>query len=160
MGGDFSMPMDDASMSTNLAGNNDASNNGDIPQDIEDPMMGGEEMPNASMDAPQEPIGSEGDDSTVGIINQLSDEDKKAVRAYAESMLAKNSSGDESDMGEMPNNEGIAESAIFSKKQIEMLRETFGINKKDADDCKEKPLNKKENIKNSKKSPFNNPKFN
>lgn len=93
------------------------------------------------------------DDSTIGIINQLSDEDKKAVRAYAESMLSK---AENNNVEKMPE-ANIAESVTFSKAQMDILRETF---RKNADKEEKETLGKKETNNTSLKSPFNSPKFN
>ena len=109
------------------------------PMDGQAPAEGGEEMP--PMDAPAEaaPEG-EGDDSTMGIINQLSPKDKEAVRAYAESMLARDEqqngeagSAPEEPMppmdGEMPPMDGqapVSETVIFKKKQLDKVNEIFG----------------------------------
>ena len=51
----------------------------------------GNEMPPMDGGAPEGDMGGgmEGDDSTMGIINQLSPKDREAVRAYAESMLTR-----------------------------------------------------------------------
>ena len=55
------------------------------PNAAADPMAADD--PNAM---PEEPMsGEEGGDSTMDIINQLSPDDREAVRAYAESMLAR-----------------------------------------------------------------------
>ena len=104
----------------------------------EDPMAGGQ--------PPME--GGEGDDSTMSIINQLSAEDREAVRAYAESMLDKSSGNEE--------NPQMMETYIFSKKQLQTIMETIGTMD---DKTEEKPLNKKNGVTVSKKSPFNSPKF-
>ena len=133
---------------------------GQEPMDGQDPMMDGEQQP---MDGQDPMMGDEqiptegGDDSTVSIIQQLSDEDREAVRAYAESMLGnKNSDNEMSPV----NNEPMMESVIFTKRQLNKLMENFGptedeIQKKD----NRKPLMKKKEQTVSKKSPFNSPKF-
>ena len=157
------MPMDDASMSTDPMMGDEMPMDPMMGQGTEeggmDPMMGGEDPMADNMNTPEAPMGNEGDDSTTSIINQLSDEDKKAVRAYAESMLSKSNGGEENnggDMGEVPGNNNIAESTTFTKKQIEMLKETFGINKEEEKD-ERKTLGKKEKGSKSSKSPFNSP---
>ena len=127
-------PMDGASPASNEMG--------------EDPMMGGDPA-----------MGDNADDSTVSIINQLSPEDKEAVRAYAESMLnrAENptAGGSDSMGGEEP---PMMESVIFTKKQLKTLTESFrGDNKETEDDKKQLNPKKAQNV--SKKSPFNSPKF-
>ena len=148
-------PMDGASASTEPSDMDPAMGGEEMPP--MDPAMGGEEMP---------PMGQEngGDDSTESIINQLSDEDREAVRAYAESMLKKN--------GEQPTENGpeptdpamggepMMESAIFTKKQIEMIMENFGPTEDELQKDEKKHLSKKNERTVSKKSPFNSPKFN
>lgn len=135
------------------------------PMDGQDPAMGGDPM--ASEQPPME--GGEGDDSTMSIINQLSDEDREAVRAYAESMLSKSEGGQEEPAGEDPmmgdpamgeEQPPMMESFIFTKKQLSTLMENFGptedeLQKQD----KRKPLPKKKEQTVSSKSPFNSPKF-
>ena len=124
----------------------------------DDPMMGDPAMG-----------GGEGDDSTMSIINQLSNEDREAVRAYAESMLSRSEGGQESPASEDPmmdepamggEQQPMMESFIFTKKQLKYLMENFGptedeIQKQD----KRKPLPKKKEKTVSTKSPFNSPKF-
>lgn len=127
---------------------------------MSDPAMGGEQPPME---------GGEGDDSTMSIINQLSDEDREAVRAYAESMLSRSEDGQESPASEDQMIDGPAmggeqqpmmESFIFTKKQLKSLMENFGptedeLQKQD----KRKPLPRKKEKTVSTKSPFNSPKF-
>lgn len=136
------------------------------PMDGQDPAMGGDQMmddpamggdPMAGGQPPME--GEEGDDSTMSIINQLSDEDKEAVRAYAESMLNRTegpTTGSSDSMGgeEPP----MMESVIFTKKQLKTLTESFRGDNKETEDNK-KQLNPKKAQNVSKKSPFNSPKF-
>ena len=131
---------------------------GQDPMADADPMMGGEQPPIGG----QDPMSDEGDDSTMSIINQLSDEDREAVRAYAESMLNKGEDTEEP-MGEEPpvDNAPVMESFIFTKRQLQTLMENFGptedeIQNKDDD---RKPLSKKKDKTVSSKSPFNSPKF-
>ena len=75
----------------------------------EDPMMNGEDTP---MDSPMDGE-DEGDDSTTSIINQLSPEDREAVRAYAQSMLSKSDG-----LNDETQQEPMMESFVFTKKQI------------------------------------------
>lgn len=127
----------------------------------------GNEMPPMDGGAPEGDMGGgmEDDDSTMGIINQLNPKDREAVRAYAESMLAR----DETQNGEDPETESdvppmdnapMQESVIFSKRQLDKINENFGpmddLLKKDRD---EKHLQVKKG-KTGNKSPFNNPRFN
>ena len=110
---------------------------GEAPMDGQDPAMGGDPMmgdpamggdPMAGGEAPME--GGEGDDSTMSIINQLSDEDREAVRAYAESMLNKSEGEQEAPAGEDPmmgdpamggEQPPMMESFIFTKKQLNKI---------------------------------------
>lgn len=132
----------------------------DIPQDL--PDVGGD-MGNEG-NAPEIPdtdTTAEGnDDSTMSIINQLSDEDRESVRAYAESMLDKNG-GTEENEPEIPDTEeempqeNFQESRRFTKKQ---LKEEFGPKTNSEN---ESPLNqnkKRTEVRNG--NPFNPPKFN
>lgn len=139
----------------------------------EDPTMGGntlQDLPDVGGDmgnegnAPEIPdtdTAAEGDDdSTMSIINQLSDEDRESVRAYAESMLNKNGGTKENEPEipdteeEMPQ-ENFQESRRFTKKQ---LKEEFGPKTNSEN---ESPLNqnkKRTEVRNG--NPFNPPKFN
>lgn len=129
---------------------------------MNDPNMTGDD---SGMDVNPEPeSGEEGTgDDTASIINQLSDEDKEAVRAYAESMLNKNG-GNEGAPEEEPNNpdQPMMEQVIFTKKQLKKINEEFGINNdelnKDQEDRKN-TLPKKTSKTTSNKSPFNPKKF-
>jgi hypothetical protein len=94
-----------------------------------------------------------GDDSTISIINQLSDSDREAVRAYAESML--------NNANEEPNNSEespVMESVIFSKKQLKKIFENFGPTEDELEKNKN-TYSKKKTKTVSNKSPFNSPKF-
>lgn len=115
-------------------------------------MMGGDPT---TMDSDTNMIGdstTDGkSDDTESIINKLSDEDKEAVRSYAESMLKKDETQEENG-----NEQPMMEQVIFTKKQLNKIQENFGpsydeLMKKD--DRKELP---KKNSK-SKNSPFNSP---
>ena len=146
------------------------------PMDGQDPAMGGDPMmddptmggdPMAGEQPPME--GEDGDDSTMSIINQLSDEDREAVRAYAESMLSKSEGGQEAPAGEGPmmddpsmggEQQPMMESFIFTKKQLNTLMENFGPTEDELQKQDErKPLPKKKEKTVSNKSPFNSPKF-
>ena len=141
------------------------------PMDGQDPAMGGDSMmDDPAMGGGQPPMeGSEGDDSTMSIINQLSDEDREAVRAYAESMLSKSEGGQEAPAGEDPmmgdpamggEQPPMMESFIFTKKQLNTLMENFGPTEDELQKQDErKPLSKKKEKTVSGKSPFNSPKF-
>ena len=107
--------------------------------------MGGD--PNAMGGMGPDSMGGE-DDSTISIINKLSPDDREAVRSYAESMLDKSLGNEE--------NPQMMETYIFSKKQLQTIMETIGTMD---DKTEEKPLNKKNGVTVSKKSPFNSPIF-
>jgi hypothetical protein len=112
------------------------------------------------MEANADNIG--GDDSTMSIINQLSDTDREAVRAYAESMLSRD---EESDI----DNDGIGGDAqapmqetrkvIFTKKQLLEMNENFGPTADELEKTKPEIYSKKTDMKNKKK-PIYKPKFN
>ena len=119
---------------------------GDEPN-MGDDSMNDEPTGDEPMDYPEN---DDNDDSTISIINQLSKEDKEAVRAYAESMLKRSEPSSE-------NNQPMMETFIFSKKQLQTIMENFN----DTNNREERnTLNKKEKRTVSKKSPFNSPKFN
>ena len=144
------MPMDGASPVPNqdpMMGGDQAMG-GEEPMG-DDPAMGGE-APMMGGDDPA--MSGEGDDSTTSIINQLSPEDKEAVRAYAESML--NKTEDQAGGNEEP----MMESVIFTKKQLKAINESFRDSEETRDD--KTKLNKKKSQTVSNKSPFNSPKFN
>lgn len=144
-----------------------------VPEMPADPMMGGEmpqapevpeipeDVPMGNEEMPEEPMTGEGeeggDDSTMSIINKLSDEDREAVRSYAESMLSKHGGEEngEEEMGEQPTEEvpPIPECKRFTKKQ---LKEEFGVGSEDEEI--QKPDMKRKTIKRD--NPFNPPKFN
>ena len=149
---------------------------GQPPMDGQDPAVGGDPMTDDTamggdpMDGAQPPMDDgEGDDSTMSIINQLSDEDREAVRAYAESMLSKSEGGQEAPAGEDPmmddpamegEQQPMMESFIFTKKQLNTLMENFGPTEDELQKQDErKPLQKKKERTVSDKSPFNSPKF-
>ena len=154
----------------------DPMSDGQPPMDGQDPAVGGDPMTDDTamggdpMDGAQPPMDDgEGDDSTMSIINQLSDEDREAVRAYAESMLSKSEGGQEAPAGEDPmmddpamggEQQPMMESFIFTKKQLNTLMENFGPTEDELQKHDErKPLQKKKERTVSDKSPFNSPKF-
>ena len=117
------------------------------PMDMGDPSMSGD-------------MGAEeaADDSTVSIINQLSPEDREAVRSYAESMLNRSENNGEGEGQTQSSDETLAmESVIFTKKQLRKIMENVGIFNNDTD--KKTPLKNKGTKSVTKKSPFNSPKF-
>lgn len=117
---------------------------------MDDPMMGDQ----GGMEQP--PMDGE-DDSTMSIINQLSDIDKEAVRAYAESMLNRDESSADENMpgGEQP----MMESVIFTKKQMDAILENVGIANDEEEKDNVNGFSKKKGKTVSNKSPFNTPKF-
>ena len=154
----------------------DPMSDGQPPMDGQDPAVGGGSMTDDTamggdpMDGAQPSMDDgEGDDSTMSIINQLSDEDREAVRAYAESMLSKSEGGQEAPAGEDPmmddpamggEQQPMMESFIFTKKQLNTLMENFGPTEDELQKQDErKPLQKKKERTVSDKSPFNSPKF-
>lgn len=117
-----------------------------------DQMMGGED-PNA-MDP-----NTEGGDDTMSIINKLSDTDKEAVRKYAQSMIARDETQQDGDMGMDGGQQQMMEQVIFTKKQLNAIKENFGPSQDELmkkDDRKELPKKQSSGIKNS---PFSPPKF-
>lgn len=130
MGGNTSMPDGDASFMPQgeMMGQEMDGANGDMTQSLDQNMSGSEEEMNPEMDNME--MGQE-DDSTIGIINQLSDDDKDAVRAYAESLLSRNEnnkkqgqemSDGENDVTGVGADMPMMENVIFSKKQLKMLK--------------------------------------
>ena len=143
---------------------------GDVPPDGNgelDPNMGG--GPGMEGEPPMnEPEGEEGDDSTMSLFNQLSDEDKKAARGYIESMISRDESNGPEDGGEMPPMDGpeggdpnaspMMETVIFRKGQLRAINENLLTTQ--PEDDKNNAVEKKKGGKLNKKSPFNSPKFN
>ena len=109
------------------------------------------------------PMDSMENDSTMKIISQLSDKDKKTVEAYAESILKDNEDNNQKAESDMPMDnmnmeQPVNESFIFTKKQLSTIMENFGptndeLEKRDHHFSKMK----KHTVKNT---PFNSPKFN
>ena len=176
-------PMDDASLSPdqgmmgdpNAMGGDPNAMGGD-PGMMGDPnAMGGDPNamggdPNAMGEDPNAMGGEGAGDDTMSIINQLSDTDREAVRAYAESMLSRDETqgeggGEPADGGDdLPidaNGQPMMEKVIFTKNQLRMINEELGLNSqpKDNDEKSQKPLQKKTSNTTSKKSPFNPPRF-
>lgn len=127
------------------------------PVPEEDPVAMGDDEMGMENELPEK-----GDDSTMSIINQLSDEDKESVRAYAESMLKKNgengSEGGEETMPEEGDEEmapAVPEGKTFTKKQ---LKEEFGVKVEINPEVKNGPQPKQKKI--NKNNPFNPPMFN
>lgn len=126
----------------------------DMPQDAMPPI----EQPENQDMANNEPA----DDSTMSIINQLSDTDREAVRAYAESMLNRdetvdNNSNENPDGPSEPMQE--TKSVIFTKGQLREMNENFGPTADELEKTKQNMFSKKTNDRNN-KTPFDKPKFN
>ena len=136
------------------------------------------EDPNAGMPAEGDPgmegdeIGIEGseaeggDDSTASIIDQLSDDDKEAVRNYAKSLLNRDeaNAGGEALPGmeePAPSPDQAGQSVMMEitkgrlKKVQQHLSETFRSNDDDKDETDRKQKKVKKNV--GKKSPFDSP---
>lgn len=133
MGGNTSMPDGDASFMPQgeMMGQEMDGANGDMTQSLDQNMSGSEEEINPEMGNMEM---GQADDSTIGIINQLSDEDKDAVRAYAESLLSRNEnnkeqgqemSDGENDVAGVGADMPMMENVIFSKKQLKILKESL-----------------------------------
>lgn len=147
------------------AGIGNVANDPNAGMPVEDPAMGGAD---AGMADPGMEGGAEdgiADDSTASIIDQLSDEDKEAVRNYAESLLNRDEAAPSDDMGA-----GIEEPAAPApdqgqgvmmeitkgrlKKVQKYLNEKFRENdRKDGDERKAEKVNKDFR----KKTPFDSP---
>lgn len=144
MGNDDNIPHGEEGMG-------DGENN--VPDDIQGDIP--ENMPSDDMDKSMVSADDDGngvDNDIDSIVNQLSAEDQKAVRSYAQSML---------DRSEKNDGNSMMESIILKKCQIRGLSENFGPSE---DELKmsfdeRKPLNHKIKSVISKKSPFKNPDF-
>lgn len=134
------------------------------------------EDPNAGMPAEGDPnieggdMGMDaegGDDSTSSIIDQLSDEDKEAVRNYAKSLLNRDeaNAGDETPgmeaQGAAPAPDQTGQGVMMEitkgrlKKVQQRLHETFRSQEDDKDETDRKQKKVKKNT--GKKSPFDSP---
>lgn len=135
--------------------------------------------PNAGMPADGDPgmeggeMGMEGgeteggDDSTTSIIDQLSDDDKEAVRNYAKSLLnrdeanagGKATPGMEEPAAPAPDQAGQGVMMEITKGRLKKvqqhLSETFRSNDDDKDESDRKQKKVKKNV--GKKSPFDSP---
>ena len=146
-----------------------------------DPMGGG--MPsdgdgqlNPNMDMGADPMGGDpsmdggqGDDSTMSLFNQLSDEDKEAARGYIESMLDRSETHQDSEGGEMDTIDDqppmggeqqgpMMESFTFKKRDIKKINEALSIMEPEEKKTR-KGFEKKMGKSVNKKSLFNSPKF-
>ena len=121
---------------------------------------GDEEIPSDNADeSPEMPEGD--DDSTMSIIGQLSDKDRDAVRAYAESLLNRSEAPNEGTQGEESTNQPMMEALKAKKSDWRRLVENFGPTQ---DEISVDSENNKSLAKKSKKSvvqdsPFNAPNF-
>ena len=172
MGGDPGMMGDDQNAmgeDPNAMGEDPNAMGGDPGMMGDDQNAMGED-PNAMGEDPNAMGGEGTGDDTMSIINQLSDTDREAVRAYAESMLNRDETqgeggGEPADGGDdLPidaNGQPMMEKVIFTKNQLRMINEELGLNSqpKDKDEKNQKPLQKKTSNTTSKKSPFNPPRF-
>lgn len=122
----------------------------------QDPTLQGQPQNNIDPTQNNDMGGEMNDDSTMSIINQLSDKDKDAVRAYAESMLSRDEAQDNngSQMFESKKYRDV----IFKKGQLLEMNENFGPTADELDKTKTKNFSKKTN--KNKNTPFNSPKFN
>ena len=132
----------------------------------EDPNAG-MEGEDPAMDDVDPNLGSDAegnDDSTAGIIDQLSDEDKEAVRNYAKSLLSRDETempGAEPGMEEPAPAPGQEQGVMMEitkgrlKKVQQKLSETFRGNYDDKDETERKQ--KKVNKDFRKKTPFDTP---
>lgn len=145
-----------------------------------DPNMGAgignmAEDPNAGIPAEGDPgmeggdMGMEGgDDSTASIIDQLSDDDKEAVRNYAKSLLNRDETNTDGAPGmeepaaapaPAPSQAGQGVMMEITKGRLKKvqrhLSETFRSNDDDKDETDRKQKKVKKNV--GKKSPFDSP---
>jgi len=174
-GGGIASTADSPDMGAPIGGDMPADGNGQLDPNMGmDDGMGGE----PPMDGGE---GEEGDDSTMSIINQLSPEDREAVRSYAESMLARDESGGSEGpdagmggdpMGGDPGMGGgeppmgpdqggqppMMETVIFKKGQLKRINEALNIIEPE-EKTDDKGLEKRKGKTVNKKSPFNSPKF-
>ena len=161
MGGASDVPADNTPASVPDNSSDEMGNQIPPVQDggIED-TSGDEEMPSDNAgENPEIPEG--GDDSTMSIIDQLSDKDRDAVRAYAESLLNRSEAPNEGTQGEESTNQPIMETLKAKKNEWRRLVENFGPTQ---DEISVDSENNKSLAKKSKKSvvqdsPFNAPNF-
>jgi hypothetical protein len=125
----------------------------------EDPEMEGDGMGMEGGEA-------DGDDSTASIIDQLSDDDKEAVRNYAKSLLNRDEAQPEDMAGAeepaaapTPDQGGQGVMMEITKGRLkkvqQRLHETFRSQEEDEDETDRKQKKVKKNV--GKKSPFDSP---
>ena len=121
-------------------------------------MDGNNEMPTDDMMG-GEPASDEEDDSTISIVNQLSPDDKEAVRSYAESLLKRSEPSQEEQQED--ERQPMMETMTIKKGDMETLLETIVPSQDELfmTSDKNKPLNKKAKKNISSNSPFSAPKF-
>ena len=131
----------------------------------DDPNAGAPtDMPDSGMEDAEQPESN--DDSTAAIIDQLSDDDKEAVRNYAKSLLNRDEEQPDNNMGDeettpepeqgQPQGDVMMEITKGRLEKIQKkLHEKFRDNDSDTKkiDVKQKKLNKNR----GKKSPFDSP---
>lgn len=132
--------------------------NEQLPPIEDDNMDGNNEMPTDDMMG-GEPASDEEDDSTISIVNQLSPDDKEAVRSYAESLLKRSEPSQEEQQED--ERQPMMETITIKKGDMETLLENFGPSQDELfmTSDKNKPLNKKAKKNISSNSPFSAPKF-
>lgn len=132
-----------------------------------DPMAAGDQ--NTGMDMSSDDGGIDGQD-IASIFDSLPDVDKDAAEGYIKYLQRKNN-GEEPDPNaasdEMAMNDPNAmtaqpmmESVIFSKKQLNNVRENLCNGMMDKDEKEDKPTSHKKNRKFNSKSPFGAKRFN
>ena len=133
-------------------GNVAADPNADMPMDDADAMNGADAMEDVPGD----------DDSTASIIDQLTDDDKEAVRNYAKSLLDRDETQDTAptdDTAPMPDQSNGGIMMEISKGRLmgvqRKISETFRKNDREKDDVFRKQ--EKVNKNTGKKSPFDSP---
>lgn len=140
-------------------GNVAADPNAGMP--AEDPMANGEVDPNIGSDA------EGGDDSTASIIDQLSDDDKEAVRNYAKSLLSRDETSAPAEPGiEEPGSAtptpDQAQGGVMmeiTKGRLKAVQRKLNEKFRDNDDDNEESERKQKKVhkNHGKKSPFDSP---
>jgi hypothetical protein len=166
------MPVPEADMTANAGAPDpigaDPNLGAGIGNMAEDPNVGTPAEGDPGMEGGDMGIDTEGgDDSTSSIIDQLSDEDKEAVRNYAKSLLNRDeaNAGDETPgmeaQGAAPASDQTGQGVMMEitkgrlKKVQQRLHETFRSQEDDKDETDRKQKKVKKNT--GKKSPFDSP---
>lgn len=121
--------------------------------------MGGDQ---GAMENDQNAMGGEEENprltNLMNTASNLSDDDLKATESYADSLLSKDET--QTDNGGQPEDgQQMMEQVIFTKKQLNIIKENFGPSQDELmkkNDRKELPKKQSSKIKNS---PFSPPKF-